>query len=243
MKMCLPSFRVIALLAATIVSPLVATGQSASAQQPRQQDAQDDQGTPRVARLDFVQGDVSFERAGDKEWVEAVRNLPLLTGDQIYTGDRSTAVIQLAHGTFIRLFERTALAISDLSEQGTQFEISSGAAVVQVYRLDDAFGRFEIDTPVAAAILQQDGAYRIQVQDNGETELATRDGLAEVTTEEGTLKVRAGYKLQAGGRGSGKLDVVAVVSFDDWDLGGPPPDTTIDAVGVTTDPTSNSSPD
>jgi hypothetical protein len=115
--------------------------------------------------------------------------------------------------------------------------------VVQVYRLDDAFGRFEIDTPVAAAILQQDGAYRIQVQDNGETELTTRDGLAEVTTEEGTLKVRAGYKLEAGERGSGKLDVVAVVSLDDWDLGGPPPDTTIDAVGVTTDPTSNSSPD
>jgi hypothetical protein len=115
--------------------------------------------------------------------------------------------------------------------------------VVQVYRLEDAFGRFEIDTPVAAAILQRDGAYRIQVQDNGETELAARDGLAEVTTEDGTLKVRAGYRLQAGGKGSGKLDVVAVVSFDDWDVGGPPTDTTIDAVGVTTDPASNASPD
>jgi hypothetical protein len=241
MKMSLPSFRVIALLAATTVSPLAGYGQSASVGQPEQENSQDDQGAPRVARLDSLQGEVSFERAGDKEWVEAVRNLPLLSGDQIYTGDGSTAVIQLAHGTFIRLFERTALAITDLPEQGAQFEITSGAAVAQVYRLDDAFGRFEIDTPVAAAMLQRDGAYRVQVLDNGETEFTTRDGLAEVTTEDGTLKVRAGYKLQAGGKGSGKLEVVAVVSFDDWDLGGRPLDTPIDA--VTTDPAGNASPD
>jgi hypothetical protein len=243
MKMSLPSILTIALLAVPIISPLAAHGQAPSSEQTQAEDVQDDQGTPRVARLDFLQGDVSFERAGDKEWVEAVMNLPLLSGDQIFTGDRASAVVQLAHGTYIRLSERTALAITDLSEQGAQFEITAGSAIVQVYRLQDAFGRFEIDTPVAAALLQRDGAYRVQVQDNGETELATREGLAEVTTEDGTLKVRPGYRLQAGGKGSGKLDVVAVASYDDWDLAGPSQDTTIDAVGGAAGAASSASPD
>src|SRR5262245_50168421 len=245
MKMSLPSFLTIALLAVPMISPFFkssANGQSPSFEQPNQEDAQDDQGTPRVTGLQSVQGEVSFQRAGDKEWVEAVTNLPLLTGDQIYTGNRSSAVIQMAHGSFIRLSERTAIAITDLSEQGAQLEITSGSAVVQLYRLEDVFGRFEIDTPVAAAVLQQDGVYRVQVHDSGEIEFATRDGLAEVTTEDATLKVRAGFRLQAGGKGSGKLDVLAIASFDDWDLAGSPLDTTIDAA-VISDPGTSPSPD
>jgi len=255
MKMSLPSFLAITFLATPIFSPLfgstvngqtVAAGQGEStnvalptvAAQSQAADSQDDQGTPRVARLDFLQGDVSFQRAGDKDWVQAVRNLPLLTGDQVYAADRSSATVQLGHGTYVRLFENTALTITDLSEQGVQFEVPGGSVVVQVYRLDEAFGSFEIDTPVAAALIQQDGTYRVQVQDNGETEVATRYGLAEVSTEDGTLKVRAGYRLEAGSKGSGKLDVLAVASFDDWNIGSAL-DTTIDAGGITTDPTTN----
>ena len=132
MKMSLPLLT-LALLVVPMISPFrqfAANGQSPAVEQSIQQDAQDDQGTTRVARLQSVQGEVSFQRAGDKEWVEAVTNLPLLSGDQIYTANRSSAVLQLAHGSFIRLAERTALAITDLSEQGAQFEITSGSSVV-----------------------------------------------------------------------------------------------------------------
>src|SRR5262249_30313727 len=156
MKMSLPSFLTIALLAVPMISPFhqsTANGQSPAIEQPDQEDSQDDQGVPRVARLHLVQGDVSFQRVGDKEWVQAVINLPLLTGDQIYTGDRSSAVIQLARGSLIRMAEGTTLAITDFSEQGAQFEVMSGSIVVQVYRLQEVFGRFEIDTPVTAGIL------------------------------------------------------------------------------------------
>src|SRR5215471_3059057 len=248
MKMTLPSF-LIALLALPMISLFdqsAANGRSLDfepAAQFNQDDGQDDQGTPRVARLQSVDRDVSFQRAGDKEWVQAVANMPLLTGDQIYTGERAGALIQLAHGTFIRLSEKTSIAITELSEQAAQFEVTSGSVVVQVYRLEEVFGRFEIDTPVAAGILEQDGVYRVRVQDSGESEFATRDGLAEVTTEDATLKVRAGFRLQAGGKGSGKLDVVAIAAFDDWELTGSPLDTTIDAVSNAADAATSPSPD
>src|SRR5262249_36763507 len=192
--------------------------------------------------LQSVDRDVSFQRAGDQEWVQAVSNMPLLTGDQVYTGERSSALIQLAHGTFIRLSEKTSLAITVLSEQAVQLEVTSGSATVQLYRLEDVFGRFEIDTPVAAATLLQDGAYRVDVQDNGDIQFATRVGLAEITTEDATLKVRAGFRLQAGGKGSGKLDVLAIGSFDDWDLTGSPRGATTDATAAITDPWTSPSP-
>jgi hypothetical protein len=248
MKMTLPSL-LVALLAVPMMSLFdqsAAVAKSPDLEPPaqlNQDDAQDDQGAPRVARLQSLDRDVSFQRAGDQAWVQAVANMPLLTGDQIYTGERSGALIQLAHGTFIRLSEKTSLAITELSEETAQLEVTSGSATVQLYRLQDVFGRFEIDTPVAAAILLQDGAYRVEVQDNGEIQFATRAGLAEVTTEDATLKVRAGFRLQAGGKGSGKLDVVAIAAFDDWDLTGSPLDTTIDTVGISTDPVTSPSPD
>src|SRR5215472_1605339 len=248
MKMTLPSL-LVALLAVPMMSLFdqsAAIAKSPDLEPPaqlNQDDAQDDQGTPRVARLQSLDRDVSFQRAGDQEWVQAVANMPLLTGDQIYTGERSGALIQLAHGTFIRLSEKTSLAITELSEETAQLEVTSGSATVQLYRLQDVFGRFEIDTPVAAAILLQDGAYRVEVQDNGDIQFATRAGLAEVTTEDATLKVRAGFRLQAGGKGSGKLDVVAIAAFDDWELTGSPLDTTIDAVSNAADAATSPSPD
>src|SRR5262245_23381471 len=51
----------------------------------------DDAPVQRVARITFIQGDVSFLRAGVKEWSDAVENLPLLTGDQIYVGNGGRA--------------------------------------------------------------------------------------------------------------------------------------------------------
>jgi len=38
----------------------------------------------RVARLSYSRGSVSFQPAGDSEWVDAVLNLPIVTGDNLW---------------------------------------------------------------------------------------------------------------------------------------------------------------
>jgi len=78
-------------------------------------DVDDPAPATRVARLSFVDGDVSFLRAGVTEWAPGVENLPLLAGDQIFTGQGARAEIQLARGNYIRLSEGTELTITDLS--------------------------------------------------------------------------------------------------------------------------------
>ena len=178
-------------------------------------DDQDDQGVARVARLSYIDGEVSFMRADDKEWIPAAQNLPLLPGDQVYTGAAARAELQLARGTFVRLAEKTAVTISELSDTAVQLQVTNGIAIIETSRSSGAFDRFEIDTPVAAMLLQDDGLYRVDVRSNGESEIMVRRGYAEVTTDDGNLKLREGHRLVAG---NGQFEVVAVNSYDNWDL-------------------------
>ncbi len=43
----------------------------------------DDDPPGRVARLNYIQGSVSFQPAGESDWVQANPNRPLTTGDGI----------------------------------------------------------------------------------------------------------------------------------------------------------------
>src|SRR5215213_3151321 len=147
-------------LASLTFSPVPAFGQAAAVDVDPAPEGQDDPAAARVARLSFVDGDVSFLRAQVTEWADAVENLPLLAGDQIYTGAGARAEVQLGRGAYLRLSEKTALTISDLSESSAQFEITEGTAVIRVDRLSSTFGRFEVDTPNSALLLERDGIYR-----------------------------------------------------------------------------------
>ena len=69
----------LALLA--MVLPTLATAQD---QGQDQQDQQDDPPS-RVARIGYLEGSVSFQPAGETDWVQAVANRPMTTGD---TADR-----------------------------------------------------------------------------------------------------------------------------------------------------------
>ncbi len=62
-----------------------------------QASAQDQQDDPpgRVARLGYLQGSVSFQPAGETDWVQAVPNRPMSTGDQLWIDPDSRAEVQL----------------------------------------------------------------------------------------------------------------------------------------------------
>src|SRR5215475_1458998 len=135
-------------------------------QDPSYQDSneQDDEPVQRVARITFIQGDVSFQRAGVQDWSDAVENLPLLTGDQIYVGDGGRAEIQFGRGNYVRLSEKTALAITELSHTAALLEVTEGIAIVRLERFGSAWDRFEVDTPNSALVLSRDGLYRVNVR-------------------------------------------------------------------------------
>jgi hypothetical protein len=60
----------------------------------------------RVARLGYLEGEVSFLQTGDPDWVQASLNRPLTTGDQLWTDRGGAAELQL-EGAAIRMGART----------------------------------------------------------------------------------------------------------------------------------------
>lgn len=181
-------------------------------------EAEDDAQAERVVRVSFVEGDVSFQRAGTSEWAAAIENLPLFAGDQIYAGEAARVELQIGRGSYIRLSEKTALTLTALQDDAVQFEIPAGMAFIRVEQLATAFQRFEVDTPNAALLLEQDGLYRINVRGDDDSELIVRRGAAEVSTEDGSFKVREGRRLLIDTSANGRLEVAYDTTQDDWDL-------------------------
>lgn len=217
MKRFLPTLLTLFLIPSILLSSGVALAQTNIEQDYEAADVDDSAPVARVARLSFIDGDVSFLRAGVTEWAPAVENLPLLAGDQIYAGSGARAEVQLAQGNYFRLSEGAALTITELSESAAQFEITEGIAIIRIERLATVFHRFEVDTPNTAVVIQQDGIYRIEVRGDRDSELIVRRGEAEVSTEEGSFKVREGHKLLVDTATTGRLELAVDSTRDDWD--------------------------
>ena len=237
MKRSLPN--VLTYLLLVVVLSLLSTNAfSQTVDSATNQDNEPDDAAPvaRVARLSFVQGDVSFLRAGVTEWAPVVENLPLLAGDQLYVGRGGRAEVQLARGNYLRLSENTELTIAEFSDSLAQFEITEGTVIVRAERLSSAFPRFEVDTPNTAVVLKQDGLYRIDIRGENSSELIVRAGEAEASTDEGTFRVREGHRLAVDTSTDGRTELAADTTRDDWDQWSYDRDTTIDRTNVSLAP-------
>jgi len=166
----------------------------------------------RVARLGYIEGSVSLQPAGVDDWVQAVPNRPLTTGDQLWTSDGSRAELQLGSAV-IRLSENTSFSFLELDDHTVQIQLSSGSITVRLRRLDyDDY--FEVDTPNLAFTASQPGSYRLDASsDGGYTVVSLRDGQGQATGSGRT------YALYGGQRGTfyGSDSLYANVE----DIGGP----------------------
>ncbi len=202
----------------------------------KDEEDEDDEPVQRVARLTFIDGDVSFLRSGVTEWSDAVENLPLLSGDQIYVGKRGRAEIQFGRGNYVRLSEQTALTITELSHTAALLEVTEGIAIIRLERFGQAWDRFEVDTPNSALVLQQDGIYRVNVRGEKDSEVIVRRGSAEVATFDSNFKVRDGQRLTIDTTPNGRLEIALDNSNDDWDRWSYDRDNTIAATYTNTAP-------
>src|SRR5712675_990128 len=188
----------IGLALATVILPI-----SAAAQDDYQQ--QDDPPS-RVARLGYMEGSVSFQPAGEQDWVGAVNNRPMTTGDKIWADRDSRAELQLG-SAMIRLSANTGISFLNLDDRTAQVQLSSGSINVRVRRLDRDES-FEIDTPNLAFSIYQPGSYRIEASEDGSyTVVTVREGEREATGNGQTYKIHAGQRATFNGSDSLNADV------------------------------------
>jgi hypothetical protein len=197
---------------ATVILPLRATAQDQNDDQPQ------DDPPSRVARLGYMEGSVSFQPAGENDWVGAVENRPMTTGDKLWADKGSRAELQLGSAV-IRLSENTGISFLNLDDHTIQVQLSSGAINVRAQRLDrdDAF---EIDTPNLAFTLSQAGSYRLEASEDGSYSVVTiREGEGEATGNGQTYTLHNGQKGTFNGTDSLNADVEQVGDpdqFDNW---------------------------
>ena len=201
-----------------VQSPVAARAQDDQQdQQGQQQDQQDDQDPPgRVARLNFAQGSVSFQPAGEGDWVTAVLNRPMVTGDNLWADEDSRAEVHIGSAA-LRLGAQTGITFLDITDNATQIRLAQGSLLVRVRHVDDD-DSYEIDTPNLALNLLQAGTYRIDVSADGNQTIATVfHGRGRVTGGGYSYNVLAGQSATFTGSDTLNYELGQVPDQDDFD--------------------------
>jgi len=170
----------------------------------------------RVARLGYMRGSVSFQPAGESEWVEAVANRPMTTGDRLWADRDGRAEVELGSAS-IHLAPNTGFSFLNLDDRTVQIELSSGTLDVRVRRLDrDSV--FEVDTPNQALTAFQPGRYRIEASEDGNYTVVTiREGEGESTGNGQAYTIHAGQRITLSGTDSLNAELQQIATPDDFD--------------------------
>jgi len=170
----------------------------------------------RVARLNYSEGSVSFQPGGTGDWVQAVQNRPLTTGDNLWADKDSRAELHVG-STALRMSSETSVTFLDLDDQTTQIKLSQGTIILKVRHLDDQ-DLFEVDTPNLAFTIQRIGEYRVDVNSTGDQTITTVwRGRGEVTGGGESYVVIAGQQAVFDGTDQLNHEINQLPQADDFD--------------------------
>ena len=181
---------------------------------PQRAAADDDDPPTRVARLSHVDGSVSFEPGGTDEWVTAVVNRPMTTGDKLWADRDSRAELHIGSAS-IRLGASTGFSFLNLDDNTVQLQVTEGTLRIRVKRLDRN-DNFEVDTPNLAFSILRPGVYRISVNEAGDTTVVNvHDGEGQVTGGGESYSVHADETGTFSGTDQLYADIVGLGNDDD----------------------------
>src|SRR6267378_1965159 len=167
---------------------------------PKAQAGQEQETNPptRVARISYVEGSVSLQPGGQGDWGSAARNRPMTIGDKIWVDKDSRAELQ-AGPAAIHLGSMTALSFLNLDQGITQMRLAEGSVNFRVSELRQG-DLYEVDAPNLAFTVKEAGAFRVDVNENGDSARVTViRGEGEVTAGGKTYEVHPGERAEFNG--------------------------------------------
>ncbi len=171
----------------------------------------------RVARLTYVEGQISFKEATEPpRWTLPDR--PLLPGDRLTTKPDARAEIALGTAA-IRLDERTAVEFETLDADRARLKLEEGIAVVTIRELAEGEA-FEVATPNTRFTLFAPGEYRLEVPVDGVSAITVHGGEAEALTAGGPVRIADGQRVRLeGAQALATLETARPAdAFDEWVL-------------------------
>ena len=176
----------------------------------------DDDPPGRVARLNYIQGSISFQPDGEGDWVQANPNRPLTAGDNLWTDRNARGELHLG-STAIRIGSETGITFLNLNDRTTQIQLAQGSMNVHVRRLEGGEA-FEIDTPNLAFTLHRPGEYRVDVAPSGNsTTVTVREGEGDATGGGNEYHMDSGDRATFAGADSLTYDGYEPIGLDEFD--------------------------
>jgi hypothetical protein len=175
-----------------------------------------------AAVLSAMTGTVEIRRVGVETWEAAAADAELQPGDQVRTGDQSTATVALADETAIEVAEESAVAIG--SREATADPASSAGVLYGVARFTaspraEGEGPFMVYTP-AGIIATKGTVYSVGVVASGQTRVGVEEGEVEVA---GAAKLDAPVSVPSGkvvvlepAGAVGTVEATGTVDFGTW---------------------------
>lgn len=177
--------------------------------------AQDDPPS-RVARLNMAQGNVSFQPAGEQDWVAANYNRPLTTGDSLWADTDSRGEIHIG-STALRISSQTGLTFLNLDDRTVQIQLAQGSLEVTLRQIENG-DAYEIDTPNIAFSLAQPGTYRVDVDPQGQTtSVSVEEGQGQATGGGSSYDLNSGQRASFTGSDTLSYDITSLRANDDFD--------------------------
>ena len=174
----------------------------------------------RVARLDYMAGDVTTEPAGATDWSYAQLNRPLTTGDQLWNDANARSELHIG-STAVRMGPQTSVDVLDLDDSTAQLKVAQGTLSTRVRELPSGTS-YEIDTPNLALGVTSPGDYRVDVAPDGSaTTVTVRSGNVTVYGENGQTPMSAGQQIRFAGTDLQQVASEAAPppdAFDQWAL-------------------------
>ena len=170
----------------------------------------------RVARLNYIQGSLSYQVSGDQNWVQADPNRPLTTGDNLWADQDSRGEVHIG-STAIRMDSMTGISFLTLDDRTVQLQLAQGTIEVHLRRLA-AGEAFEIDTPNLSLTLTRSGEYLIETDPRGDsTKITVREGAGEVIGGADSWELTAGQAYEFSGKDALTYNASAAPAFDDFE--------------------------
>ena len=170
-----------------------------------------------MARVSLINGDVTSMRGDSGDWVASNCQCTGSQRRQRWQLDAPPAPnSSLITRTFCASAKTARRVLPISARKRIQVQLSQGVVSLTVLKGNEA--DVEIDTPNVAVRPTKEGRYRIQVNEQGETEVIVRKGEAEVFTSEGSTRVKKNaMAVIRGTKDSAEYRVTDAPGRDDWD--------------------------
>jgi hypothetical protein len=158
-----------------------------------------DTGYP-AARIRYLDGQVSLQKAQDSEYTEVSVNMPVEPGDQVWTGDYGRAEFELADGSSVRVGSGTRIDFQSIPEfnsdelQAAVLRLWSGSVYLETRDENYRTIQMQLDTPSCSVKTLSRGLYRVDLDKDRNARISVVDGVADVAGQVSSTIVKSGQR-------------------------------------------------